>query len=107
MPLSGAPLKTNQPDTVMDLELLTHITCIAEVCNADATTDKQLAGQMLQLGGGAPNDPGGNNPGNGAPVLSADLFPHLRVIHKDKPHGTNMITRRTWKCDPHLGKTGS
>ena len=99
MPLSGAPV-TSQPDSVTDLAMLSHITRIVEVFNADAAADEQLAGQMLQLGGGAPVDPGGAGPGSGAPVLSADLFPHLKVINKDKPHGARMITSRTWKCDP-------
>jgi hypothetical protein len=36
--------------------------------------------------------------------LSADLFPHLNTISKDKPHGARMITSRTWTCDPYLGK---
>ena len=60
--------------------------------NADATTYEQLAGQMLQLGGGAPADPGGAAAGRGARTLSADLFPHLKIINKDKSHGANMIT---------------
>ena len=97
-------MTTKQPDTVIDLELLAHNTCTAEVFNADATTDEELAGQMLQLGGGGPVDPGGNDPGSGAPALSADLFPHSRVINQDKPHGARRITSRTWKCDPYLGK---
>ncbi len=69
-----------------------------------ATTHKELEGQMLQLGGGAPADPGGAGPGSGAAVLSADLFPHLKIINKDEPHGARMITSRTWKCDPYLGR---
>ena len=97
-------MATKQPETAIDLELLAHIAGIAEVFNSDAAADEQLAGQTLQLGGGAPNDPGGNNLGSGASVLSADLFPHLRVINKDKPHGARRITSRTWKCDPYLGK---
>ena len=78
-----------------DLAILSHITRIAEVFNADAAADEQLAGQMLQLGGGAPADPGGAGAGRGALVLSPDLFPHLKIINKDKPHGANMITSRT------------
>ena len=52
---------TSQPDTVIHLGLLSQITRIAEVVNADAAADEQLAAHMLQLGNGAPNDPGGNN----------------------------------------------
>ena len=75
--------------------MLSRITRVAEVFNADATTDEQLAGQMLQLGGGAPADPGGAGPGSGAPVLSADLLPRLKGHqqrhtpwrqHGNKPH---------------------
>ena len=67
--------------------MLSHITRIAQVLfNVDATADEQLAGQMLQLGGGAPVDLGGAGPGSGAPVLSANLCPHLKVINKDKGH---------------------
>ena len=54
--------------------MLSHITRIAEVISADAAADEQLAGQMLQLGGGAPADLGGAGLGSGAPVLPADLF---------------------------------
>ena len=46
-------MTTKQPDTVIELELLAPIACIAEVFNADAAADEQLAGQMLQLGSGA------------------------------------------------------
>ena len=91
---------TSQPDTLTDLAMLSHNTRIAEVIKADAAADEQLAGQMLQLGGGAPADPGGAGPGRGAPVLSADLFPQLKIINKDKPNGARRITSRTWKCDP-------
>jgi hypothetical protein len=37
----------SQPDTVTDLAMLSHIARIAEVFNADAAADEQLAGQML------------------------------------------------------------
>ena len=94
---------TSQLGTVTDFSILSHITRIAEVIYADAAADEQLAGQRLQLGGGAPADSGGAGVGRGAPVLSADLFPHLKIINKDKPHGAIMITSRTWKCDPYLG----
>ena len=79
----GAPL-TSQPDTVTDLSMLSHITCMVEVFNADAAADEQLAGQMLQLGGEALVDLGGAGTGSGAPVLSSDLFPHLKIINQDK-----------------------
>ena len=62
------------------------------------------AGQMLQLRGGALVDLGGAGLGSGAPVLFADLFPHPKIINKDKPHGATTITSRTWKYDPYLGK---
>ena len=91
---------TSPPDTVIDLTLLSQITRIAEALNANARADEQLAGQMLQLGGGVLDDIGGNDLGSEAPVLSADMFPHLKVINKDKPHGARRITSRTWKCDP-------
>ena len=80
---------TSQPDTVIDFDLLSQITRIAGVVNADAAADEQLAGRMLQLGGEALADPGGVGLGNGAPVLSADLFPHLNIINKANPWRQN------------------
>ena len=51
--MAGTPILTSLPDTVTDSVMLSHITRVAEVFNADAEADGQLAGQMSQLGGGA------------------------------------------------------
>ena len=95
-PLSSAPGSTTTPD--VDMPALLHICSIVEVFNADAAADEQLAGTVL-AGGRAPAAPGD---GGRAPLLH--IFPRLKVISKDKPHGARRITSRTWKCDPYLGR---
>ena len=114
-PLMGAPRHDAKVETAPDLQALAHVASIAEVFNADAASDEQLAGSMLQCvkvnssgalgfdddGGGAPV-PGG--PGGGIPDIQAAIFPNLKVVNKDKPHGARRITSRTWKCDPYLSK---
>ena len=105
-PLTGAP-RAPKAQTETDVQALAHVANIAEVFNADAAADEQLAGRMLQIeicsnhnnGGGAPDGDGG-----GAPAISAAVFPNLKVVNKDKPHGARRITSRTWECDPYLAK---
>ena len=57
-----------------------HARALLKFVNADAEADAQLGGQMRRLGGGALAS------GSGASVLSADLFPQLNAINKDKGH---------------------
>ena len=104
-PLSGVPRRAATAETTTDLEALGHVAGIVEVFNADAAADEQLAGRMLQgiTGSGALGD-GGGGAGGGAPAISASIFPNLKVVGKDKPHGARRITSRTWKCDPYLHK---
>ena len=104
-PLSGVPRRAATAETTTDLEALGHVAGIVEVFNADAAADEQLAGRLLQgiTGGGALGD-GGGGAGGGAPAISAAMFPNLKVVGKDKPHGARRITSRTWKCDPYLHK---
>ena len=92
---------TSQPDTVTDIAVLSHITRIVEVFHADAAADEQLAGQMLQLGGGALADLGGAGPGIGWQRSSGPV--RGLVSAAEGTHGAIMITSRTWTCDPYLG----
>ena len=47
-PLIGAPRRV--AETTTDVQTLAHVASIAEVFNADAAADEQLAGHMVQLG---------------------------------------------------------
>ena len=70
-PLLGGAGCRAQLETQTDATALAHVASIAEVFNADAAADEQLAGRMLQskTDGGAPDDPGGGAPdGGGAPL---------------------------------------
>ena len=84
-PLMGAPRRDAKEETTTDLQALGHVASIAEVFNADAAADEQLAGRMLQLGchsGGAlslnkldsDNDGGRAPHGGGAPAIQTAIF---------------------------------
>ena len=60
------------PPLATDTELLLHACRIVEVLNADSAADEQLAGALLQHGGGAPLE---------------RAFPNMVVLSRDKPHG--------------------
>ena len=95
-PLSNGP--GNAQSDNLDTAALAHVCSIVEVFNADAASDEQLAGTLFAAGGLAP---GGLDANASAPV---GVFPNLKMVSKDKPHGARRITSRTWKCDPYLGQ---
>ena len=66
-PLMGAPQRAAKVETTTDLQALGHVANIAEVFNADAAADEQLAGHMLRCinSGGALGD---DDTGGGEPV---------------------------------------
>lgn len=91
--------------------MLKHVLQMFEVFNADAAADEQLAGQLLASDVSAIVDAATFGARRGDGVIEAmelatasfkQVFPNLKVINKDKPHGARRIVSRTFKCDPVL-----
>ncbi len=80
-PLLGAPFLAGGSAPEVDTTLLTHMCNIVEVFNADAASDEQLAGRLLQTG---------NNVDSVDRQLGA-VFRNMIVLSKDKPHGARRI----------------
>ena len=111
--LTGQRNPTSVPGSCPDLDkhLLKHVLQMVEVFNADAAADEQLAGQLLASDVAAIVDAAtfGARPGDGvieamevATASFKQVFPNLKVINRDKPHGARRIVSRTFKCDPVL-----
>ena len=62
-----------------DTDLPLHSCRTVEALNADSAADEQLAGALLQHGGGAP---------------LKRAFPNMVVLSRDKPHGAQRCLRR-------------
>ncbi len=103
-PFMGAP-GSEELEAKPNLPALTRMCNVVEVFNADAANDEQLAGRLLEdTGGLAPGDVGGfpvvpafdaavdGDAGGGAPFATVfSVFPNMKVINKDKPHGARRI----------------
>ena len=111
--LTGQRNPTSVPGSCPDLDkhLLKHVLQMVEVFNADAAADEQLAGQLLASDVSAIVDAATFGARRGDGVIEAmevatasfkQVFPNLKVINKDKPHGARRIVSRTFKCDPVL-----
>ena len=68
-------------DWQLDSRLFKHIIKHVECFTADAAGDEQLAGRLL---------------------ASSALFPRLRLVIKDRAHGSRRLTSRGWGADEYI-----
>ena len=97
-PYSGAPVRhsgkgcLSKPDNLcsLDAELCDRLrTEATQVWNTDAGADELLAGREAKVRGPSSQD-----------VQS--VLPALRLVNRDRAHGSRRVVKRPWSADPYL-----
>ena len=73
-PIRRVPFRSNNNDP--DIAVLSNIFDKLEIFNADAAEDEQVAGRLLRKAKSADGQD------------FSDLFPNLKILNRDKPHGS-------------------
>ena len=75
----------------LDNKLFNHMRCAVHVWNADAASDCQLAGRIVQ--------------GNSQLQRGRGTFENLKLVTWDTTHASRRLTSRPWKTDPYIYKS--
>ena len=75
----------------LDNKLFNHMRCVVHVWNADAASDCQLAGRIVQ--------------GNSQLQRGRGTFENLKLVTWDTTHASRRLTSRPWRTDPYIYKS--